>query len=102
MIGTGAPPLSLAIEDGILAAGWCPNVRRTEEARDNLLRVVEKFPEDPIMRYNLACYECQLGRLEQARSWLGKAFELGDPQKMKLMPLDDPDLEPLWKRIGEI
>ena len=34
---------------------------KTEEARDNLLRV-EKLPEDPIMRYSLACYECQLGR----------------------------------------
>jgi tetratricopeptide (TPR) repeat protein len=77
-------------------------LKRTEEARDNLLRVVDKFPEDPIMRYNLACYECQLGRLEQAKNWLQKSFELGDARKMKLAALDDPDLEPLWKRIGEI
>ncbi len=60
------------------------------------------FPDDPIRRYNLACYECQLGRLEQAKNWLGKAFELGDGRKLKLMALDDPDLEPLWKNIGEI
>jgi regulator of sirC expression with transglutaminase-like and TPR domain len=33
-------------------------LKRTEEARANLLRVVDKFPEDPIMRYNLACCEC--------------------------------------------
>ena len=75
-------------------------LKRTEEARDNLLRAVDKFPEDPIMRYNLACHECQSGRLEQARNWLGKAFELGDARKLKLMALDDPDLEPLWRDIG--
>ena len=76
--------------------------KQTEEARENLLRVVDKFPEDPIMRYNLACYECQLGRLEQAKSWLEKAFGVGDPKKVKLMALEDPDLEPLWREIGKI
>ena len=76
-------------------------LKRTEEARDNLLRAVDKFPEDPIIRYNLACYECQLGRLEQAKNWLEKAFELGDPREMKLMALGDPDLEPLWQSLHE-
>lgn len=75
-------------------------LKRTVEARDNLLPVVEKFPDDAIMRYNLACYECQLGKLEQAKEWLQKAFEIGDPRKMKLMALDDRDLEPLWREIG--
>ena len=74
-------------------------LKRTEEARDNLLRVIDKFPGEAIMRYNLACYECQLGRLEQAKHWLHKAFELGDPEKFKAMALEDPDLEPLWKEI---
>ena len=63
--------------------------------------MAEKFPEDPIMRYNLACYECQLGRLEHARNWLQKAFKLGDPKKIKLMALEDPDLQPLWREIGQ-
>ena len=58
------------------ALGWVHRyyafheLKRTAEARDNLLRVVDKFPEDPIMRYNLACYECQLGNLERAKQWL--------------------------------
>ena len=77
-------------------------MKRTQEARDNLLRVVGKFPDDPIMRYNLACYECQLGRLEQAKNWLQKAFEVGDSKQIKLMALEDPDLEPLWRETGEI
>jgi hypothetical protein len=53
------------------------------------------------MRYNLACYESQLGRLEQAKNWLEKAFALGDARKLKLAALDDPDLQPLWKEIGK-
>jgi tetratricopeptide (TPR) repeat protein len=76
-------------------------LRRTAEARDNLLRVVDKFPMSATMRYNLACYACQLGRLEQAKQWLEKAFALGDAKQMKLAALDDPDLEPLWKEIGK-
>jgi tetratricopeptide (TPR) repeat protein len=75
-------------------------LKRTAEARDNLLRVVDKFPSSATMRYNLACYECQLGRLEQAKTWLEKAFALGDARQMKLAALDDTDLEPLWKEIG--
>jgi tetratricopeptide (TPR) repeat protein len=77
-------------------------LKRTAEARDSLLRVVDKFPISATMRYNLACYECQLGRLEQAKEWLEKAFKLGHAKEMKLMALDDRDLEPLWKQIGEI
>jgi predicted Zn-dependent protease len=74
-------------------------LKRTAEASDNLLRVVDKFPDDPTIRYNLACYECQLGRMEQAKSWLEKALKLGGAKKMKLAALDDPDLQPLWKEI---
>src|SRR5664280_998989 len=76
-------------------------LKHTAEARDNLLRVVDKFPINATMRYNLACYECQLGRLEQAKEWLKKAFALGNARKMKLAALDDPDLQPLWKEIGK-
>jgi len=75
-------------------------LERTAEAHDKLPRATHKSPEDAIMRYNLACHECRLGRLEQARHWLQKAFEVGDPQRIKLMALDDPDLKPLWRDIG--
>ena len=75
-------------------------LKRTAEARDNLLRVVDKFPLDATMPYNLACYECQLGNLERAKQWLSKAFALGDAKKMRLMALEDPDLEPLWREAG--
>jgi tetratricopeptide (TPR) repeat protein len=77
-------------------------LKQTEEAKDNLLRVVDKFPKDSVMRYNLACYECQLSRLEPAKNWLRKALNLGDPKKIKSMALEDPDLKPLWREIGEM
>jgi predicted Zn-dependent protease len=76
-------------------------LKQTAEARDNLLRVVDNFPGEAIVRYNLACYECQLGRSEQARQWLQKAFSLGHAGKMKAMALDDLDLKPLWKEIAD-
>lgn len=94
-----APELPL----GWVHRSYCLHeLKRSEEARDNLLRAVNRFPDDAIMRYNLACYECQLGRLEQAKNWLEKACKLGDPRKIKTMALEDPDLKPLWREIGEI
>lgn len=88
------------------ALGWVDysyalhELKRTQEARDNLLRVVEKFPISATIRYNLACYECQLGNLPQAKRWLEKAFRLGDREQMKLSALADRDLEPLWPELG--
>ena len=75
-------------------------LKRTTEARDSLLRVVDAFAFNANMRYDLARYECQLGRLEQAKAWLEEAFALGDARDMKRVALDDPDLRPLWKNIG--
>jgi tetratricopeptide (TPR) repeat protein len=73
-------------------------LKRTQEAWDNLLAVVDRFPQDWLMRYNLACYACQMGLHEEARGWLERAFLSSDnPVKVKLMALDDPDLQPLWK-----
>ena len=88
------------------ALGWVHRsyclheLKRTSEARDNLLQVVETFAEDPILRYNLACYECQLGHLEEAKRWLRQAFALGDAQKIRATALEDPDLQPLWEEIA--
>jgi hypothetical protein len=63
---------------------------------------VDKFPTSATPRYNLACYECQLGRLREAKECLVKASKLGDATKMKLAALGDPDLQPLWEKIGDI
>jgi predicted Zn-dependent protease len=76
-------------------------MKRTQEALDLLLPVAERFPKFWLVRYNLACYCAQLGRLKDARNWLETAFALGDSKQVKLMALDDKDLEPLWADIGK-
>ena len=43
---------------------------RTQEAFDCVSGVMKRFPENAILRYNLACYAAQLGRLEDAKLWL--------------------------------
>jgi predicted Zn-dependent protease len=77
-------------------------LRRTQEAWDGLLPVAEKFSDEPLIPYYLACYACRLGRLSEARSWLAKAFEAGDRDQVRSMALHDPDLEPLWNQLFQI
>jgi len=77
-------------------------LKRTEEARRVLLPVLDRFPTEYLMRYNLACYACQLGNLKEAWQWLEKAIDLSGKADVKQMALDDPDLQPLWNEIGEI
>jgi predicted Zn-dependent protease len=77
-------------------------LKHTQEARDQLLPAVERFPKEAIIRYNLACYECQLGYLADAKDWLEKGFDLGNPECFKLMALGDRNLEPLWREIGNL
>jgi len=69
-------------------------------AKGILAAARQRFPDEPLIAYNLACYECQLGNLPQARTWLREAFKLGDARQFKQMSLQDPDLEPLRAEIG--
>jgi predicted Zn-dependent protease len=77
-------------------------LKRTKEAWDVLFPVVDKFPDEHIIRYNLACYACQLGNLKDAEEWLKKAFDVAGKKDIRAMALEDPDLQPLWDKIGEI
>jgi predicted Zn-dependent protease len=74
-------------------------MKRTQEAQDVLLPVLDKFRDEFIIRYNLACYACQLGDAEGAWRWLEKSMALTHPDEVKRMALNDPDLEPLRTRI---
>jgi hypothetical protein len=71
-----------------------------------LLTVVNQFHNEPVFPFNLACYNCQLGNLEVARSWLHVAFEVaernGTTQHWATKALDDPDLEALRKSGGVV
>jgi predicted Zn-dependent protease len=77
-------------------------LKRTKEARSVLISVADKFPDQDMISYNLACYCCQLGALKEAMQWLGKTIDLAGKKDIRLMALDDPDLEPLWNDISEI
>ena len=97
----------MVLLDPIDSLGWSHQsfalhkLQRTAEARDNLQRVVDIFSDNAAMRYNLACYESQLGRIEEAKNWLIDAFKLGDKRSMTQMALTDSDLAPLqeWIRL---
>lgn len=69
-------------------------LKRTQEAHDNLQSVRGKFANEALLHYNLACYLVHLGRVEEARGSLKAAFRLNP--KMRASAIDDPDLEPLW------
>lgn len=77
-------------------------MRRTAEARAELLPAVEWFPKEPIIPYNLACYACQLGDMEAASRWFSEAVKRGGAKKMKAMGLDDPDLLPMKEEIRKL
>ena len=69
------------------------------QAKEALLPAIQKFPDEPVVAYNLACYACQLGDLTGAREWLAKSVESGGKKQIKGMALADEDLKPLWQEI---
>lgn len=71
-------------------------------AWDALFPAMEKFPEEPLVPYNLACYACQLQQLDVARIMFKRALSLGDKTQFKKMALNDPDLKPLWDELRQL
>ena len=58
---------------------WAYATRRTdsiEAARLILVDALERLQNVAVIHYNLACYDCQLGQLEEAKTRLKRAFEL--------------------------
>jgi tetratricopeptide (TPR) repeat protein len=79
------------VKEGGLKAAW-----------DALLPAFEKFPGESTIPYNLSCYACQMGQLEEARTWLQRAVKAGGIETIKRMALRDADLKPLWDEINGI
>ncbi|MDW8309781.1 MAG: hypothetical protein RMK20_10450, partial [Verrucomicrobiales bacterium] len=71
-----------------------------ERAWEALRPAADRFPREPIIPYNLACYACQMGRLDEARQWFVRALRVGDRATLKDMALHDDDLRPLWNEIS--
>jgi Flp pilus assembly protein TadD len=75
---------------------WAYAVRRSAsivEARAILVRGLALHPREAVFYFNLACYEAQIGNLDDARSFLATACGL-DPECVE-MGKTDSDLEPL-------
>jgi len=60
---------------------------RATEAWQNLIEASARFPKDPSILYNLACYTCRWGKIDDARKLLEKAFQHGDAKALKLTAL---------------
>ena len=52
-------------------------LKRTQEACDQLHEGLYRFRDESLIWYNLACYACVLGDKARARKMLDKAIELG-------------------------
>jgi tetratricopeptide (TPR) repeat protein len=74
-------------------------LKHTRAAYETLYAVAANFPKDYLVCYNLACYACQLGKLEEAMRWLKQAMSLADKRNLTEAALQDPDLQPLWPQI---
>ncbi len=80
------------VEGGGLQSAW-----------DLLRPAYDRFPEEEIIPYNLACYAAQMGQLDEAWEWLLTAINVaGDRAELCALALADSDLEPLKDRIREL
>jgi hypothetical protein len=94
-------------------SGWIHRayaLRRVEggglqRAFEALLPAADRFPDETIIPYNIACYACQNRDLPAARDWLTRALEiaarLGEKPRWIELALQDPDLQPLWPEIRQ-
>jgi predicted Zn-dependent protease len=75
---------------------------QSEDACQIMVDVMDAFSDNPLFLYNLACYACQADRLQDAVTWLDEVFKLDKKGDLKRLALEDPMLESLWKRIGQV
>jgi Tfp pilus assembly protein PilF len=68
-----------------------------QAAKEVLLNAEPKFPKEPAIKYNLACYFCQTGDTKTAKHYLKKAFEID--LNWRVAALEDADLQPIWDSI---
>ncbi len=81
-------------------------LNRSIEALERLQPAVDHFPDEIVVRYNLACYECVLGNMGQAKQRLAETFKLARKQKCydawRLQALEDPDLQSLRAYLKQL
>jgi Flp pilus assembly protein TadD len=77
-----------------LALGWChKRTGRIDLAIDALETALAADPDEPLIRYNLACYWSVAGGKRQALAYLEQALAL-DPNYRQLIDAE-PDFDPI-------
>ncbi len=71
-------------------------------AFEALIPAATMCPQEPVVFFNLACYACQLGRLDEAIGWLRQAVKASSRTRIIEMARNDDDLEPLRGRLAEL
>ena len=69
-----------------------------EQARLILMEALDRHPLEPLVHYNLACYDCQLGDVPSAKRFIERALRL--KPSMGRMALEDEDLAPIWASLA--
>ncbi len=85
----------------IRLVAFITSVKRTKRIH-LLVDVVELFPGNQTIRYDIAVYVAQRGLLEEAVEWLNLAFENDTDGAYRLKALNDPLLENVWNEIGRL
>lgn len=77
-------------------------LKRSQEAWDTLHPTSERFTDNWLIPYNLACYAAQLGRPADALKWFRRALRIGNERELRDMAMNDPDLEPIRVKIHQL
>jgi tetratricopeptide (TPR) repeat protein len=75
-------------------------LKRTREAKAILESAPRSIWDTALFYYNSACYESQLGNIDEAKLLLKQSFAKEPRYREKA--LDDPDLEPVWTSLGTV
>jgi tetratricopeptide (TPR) repeat protein len=71
---------------------------RIAEAKAVLLKAEPLHANCAVLHYNMACYDCLLGDISEARQRLSVACKMGN--EWKAAALTDPDLKAMWDCLG--
>jgi tetratricopeptide (TPR) repeat protein len=77
-------------------------LKRSQEAWDTLHPIHERFPDNWLIQYNLACYAAQLGQPANALQCFRRALKNGDERELHEMAMTDSDLAPIRPLIEKL
>lgn len=88
--------------------GWIHQSRclqelgKTHEAYHLLVDVVELFPDNQTIRYDIAVYAAQRGLVDEAVEWLKLVFKVDGDGEFRKRALEDGRLDQVWKQIRKL